>query len=113
MYDADTVCLLQPLDVFGPLYLPPSTVVEAVTDIKLYCISRDDFDALPMHITKVCCYIRIAHECVCGCVWLYCILREDFDALPVHITKVCCYVRIAHECVWVCGGVCVAVLHFT
>jgi hypothetical protein len=77
MYDADTVCLLQPLDVFGPLYLPPSTVVEAVTDIKLYCISRDDFDALPMHITKVCCYIRIAHECVCGCVWLYCISRDD------------------------------------
>ena len=37
--------------------------------VWLYCILREDFDALPVHITKVCCYVRIAHEfCVCVCV---------------------------------------------
>eukprot|EP00983_Pelagomonas_calceolata_P092228 1157640-Pelagomonas_calceolata.AAC.10 len=53
LYDEDTVCLLQSLDVFGPQYLPPGTHVEAVTDIKLYCLLRNEYDTLPPQTLKV------------------------------------------------------------
>ncbi|KAF5834792.1 hypothetical protein DUNSADRAFT_8433 [Dunaliella salina] len=53
LYDEDTVCLLQHLDVFGPQYLPPGTHVEAVTDIKLYCLLRDEYDTLPPQTQKL------------------------------------------------------------
>lgn len=53
LYDMDTVCLLQAMDVFGPMYLPPGTYVEAVTDMKLYCLTRADYDTLPPLTVKV------------------------------------------------------------
>eukprot|EP00200_Dunaliella_tertiolecta_P016921 CAMPEP_0202420618 /NCGR_PEP_ID=MMETSP1128-20130828/49914_1 /ASSEMBLY_ACC=CAM_ASM_000463 /TAXON_ID=3047 /ORGANISM="Dunaliella tertiolecta, Strain CCMP1320" /LENGTH=923 /DNA_ID=CAMNT_0049028611 /DNA_START=170 /DNA_END=2939 /DNA_ORIENTATION=+ len=53
LYDEDTVCLLQSLDVFGPQYLPPGTHVEAVTDIKLYCLLRNEYDTLPPQTLKL------------------------------------------------------------
>ena len=54
LYDADTLCLLHPRDVFGPMFLPPGTWVEAVSDIKLYCLPRSKYNGLPLHVLKVC-----------------------------------------------------------
>jgi len=90
--------------------------------VWLYCISLDDFDALPVHITKVCCYVRIAHECVCGCVgvcgctafYVKTLMRcpctsqrcAAMYALRMSFVCVCVCVALVCGCVWVGGCAC-------